>query len=61
MMQPVIVNLDTLATHGKHATPVITARETITTRADYANKYATTLQTTSYNFTDRSTTSEMFS
>ena len=52
-------SLDTLATHGKHATPVVTARETLTTRTDYVNIYASTLQTTSYNFTASSTTSEM--
>ena len=51
--------LDTLATHGKHATAVVTARETLTTRTDYVNKYASTLQTTSYNFIASSTTNEM--
>ena len=39
--------LDTLVTHGKHATPVVTVRETLTTRTDNVNKYASTLQTTS--------------
>ena len=32
-------HLGTLATHGKHATPVITARGTLTL-IDYVNKYA---------------------
>ena len=49
--------LDTLATHSKHAIPVV--GETLTTRTDYVNKYASILQTTSYNFTGSETTGEM--
>ena len=49
--------LDTLATHNKHATPVVA--ETLTTRTDYVNKYASILQTTSYNFAGSNTTGEM--
>lgn len=43
--------LDTLATHSKH--PVLT------TNTDYVNSYNSTLQTTSYNFTETANTGEM--
>ena len=49
--------LDTLATHCKHATPVV--GETVMIRIDYVNKCASVLHTTSYNFTGSNTTGEM--
>ena len=43
--------LDTLATNKQHPTPVVKGRDVLTTRTDYVNRYPSTLQTTSYNFT----------
>ena len=50
--------LDTLTTHKQHPTPALQDKAILTTRTDYVNKHASTLQTTSYNFTATNTTSE---
>ena len=51
--------LDTLATNKQHATPVVQNHEVLTTRTDYVNKYPSTLQVTSYNFSETATTPEV--
>ncbi len=51
--------LDTLTTNKQYATPVVNAQEVLTTRTDYVNKYSSTLQTTSYNFSSTNTTPEI--
>ena len=51
--------LDTLATHNKRATLSITEEVPLTTKSDYANKYPSTLQTTSYNFLGTGATAEI--
>lgn len=51
--------LDTLTTHGKHATPAVTSRDILTTHTDYVNKHPSVLQVSSYNFTATATTKEM--
>ncbi len=51
--------LDTLATHSKHATLCIAQEEPLTTKTDYVNSYPSTLQTTSYNFSGTETTAEI--
>lgn len=51
--------LDTLTTHGKHATPSVVGQNVLTTHTDYVNKHPSVLQVTSYNFTATATTSEM--
>ena len=51
--------LDTLATHNKQATLCMQDGVTLTTKADYVNKYPSTLQTTSYNFSSTGTTAEI--
>ncbi len=51
--------LDTLATCKQYTTPVVRGKEVLTTRTDYVNKYPSTLQTTSYNFTATATTGEV--
>ena len=51
--------LDTLTTHCKHSTPVVSGHDTLTTYTDYVNCYPSILQTTSYNFTGTKTTSEV--
>lgn len=51
--------LDTMATHKLHATLCVKGSEHTTTRTDYVNKYASTLQTTSYNFPSTETTGEV--
>ena len=51
--------LDTLTTHGKHATPSVVGDHVLTTHTDYVNRYPSVLQTTSYNFTATSTTYEL--
>ena len=51
--------LDTLTTHCKHGTPVVSGHDTLTTYTDYVNCYPSTLQTTSYNFTGTKTTREV--
>ena len=50
--------LDTLTTHKQHPIPVLHGKDILTTRTDYVNKYSSTLQTTSYNFTATDTTVE---
>lgn len=51
--------LDTLATHNKQATLCIQDSVPLTTKTDYVNKYQSTLQTTSYNFSSTGTTAEI--
>lgn len=51
--------LDTLATNKQYSTPVVAGKDIITTRTDYVNRYPSTLQTTSYNFSGTATTPEM--
>ena len=51
--------LDTLATCKQHSTPTVRGSEVLTTRTDYVNRYTSTLQTTSYNFTATKTTTEI--
>lgn len=51
--------LDTMATHKLHATLCVKGSEHTTTRTDYVNKYASTLQRTSYNFPSTETTGEV--
>lgn len=48
--------LDTLTTCKQYATPAVQGKDVLTTRTDYVNKYASVLQTTSYNFTGMRTT-----
>ena len=52
-------HLDTLTTHHQFQNPVVKGRETPTTYTDYANRYASVLQTTNYNFTATGTTPEL--
>ena len=42
--------LDTMTTHNQYSSPVVNGYSPQTTHTDYVNKYASTLQTTSYNF-----------
>ena len=51
--------LDTMATNKQHATLCVKGSEHLTTRTDYVNKYASVLQTTSYNFPSTKTTGEI--
>jgi len=51
--------LDTLITCQQYATPTVRGNESTTTRTDYVNKYTSTLQTTSYNFTGTQSTTEI--
>ena len=51
--------LDTLTTCKQYATPTVRGNEILTTRTDYVNKYTSTLQTTSYNFTGTQSTTEI--
>ena len=51
--------LDTLTTCKQYTTPVVQGKEILTMRTDYVNKYPSTLQTTSYNFTATGTTDEV--
>lgn len=50
--------LDSLVTHKQYATPVVQGSPILTTHTDYVNRYPSTLQTTSYNFTGTQTTPE---
>ena len=50
---------DTLFTNRQHRTPVVQGHDTLTTHTDYVNKYPSTLQTTSYNFSSTKTTGEL--
>ena len=52
--------LDTLTTNKQYATPVVANKEILTTRTDYVNKHPSTLQTTSYNFSETKTTLKMW-
>lgn len=51
--------LDTMATHRQHGTLCVQGSEHLTTRTDYANKYPSTLQVTSYNFPETASTAEL--
>ena len=51
--------LDTLATHNKQGTLCIQDSVPLTTNEDYVNKYPSTLQTTSYNFSSTGTAAEI--
>lgn len=51
--------LDTLTTCTQYTSPVVRRQEVLTTRTDYVNKHPSVLQTTSYNFSKTSTTSEV--
>lgn len=51
--------LDTLTTNKQYSLPTVQGHDTLTTRTDYVNKYPSTLQTTSYNFSATDTTSEL--
>lgn len=51
--------LDTTATHRQHGTLCVRGAESLTTRTDYTTKYASTLQTTCYNFPPTGTTGEL--
>ena len=51
--------LDTLVTNKQYATPIVRNQEVLTTRTDFVNKYPSTLQVTSYNFSETSTTPEV--
>ena len=46
-----------MTTHRLHKTP--TVKDVLTTHTDYVNKYPSTLQTTSYNFSKTETTKEL--
>lgn len=51
--------LDTMTTHKLHSTLSIQGSEPLTTYTDYVNKYPSTLQTTSYNFSGTDSTGEI--
>lgn len=51
--------LDTLTTCKQYGIPTLEGQQVLTTRTDYVNKYPSTLQTTSYNFTSSLTTEEI--
>lgn len=51
--------LDTTATHRQHGTLCIKGAKSLTTRTDYTTKYASTLQTTCYNFPSTNTAGEL--
>ena len=55
----VTIQLDMLMTCKQYATPTVRGNEILTTRTDYVDKYASTLQTTSYNFTGTQSTTEI--
>ena len=48
-----------MVTHNQHATPMVQGEQVLTTHTDYVNKYPSTLQTTSYNFTGTKLTPEL--
>ena len=50
--------LDTTYTHNLHKATALTDKPETTTRTDYANTYASVIQTTSVMFLDTSTTAE---
>ena len=51
--------LDTLTIYKQYANPVVQGHDIVTTRTDYVNKYASVLQTTSYNFSCTDSTPEV--
>ncbi len=51
--------LDTLSTHHQYTTPTVRGKDILSTHTDYVNRYPSVLQTTSYNFTGSSTTTEL--
>lgn len=51
--------LDTMATHRLQRTPCVGGKQALTTFTDYVNRYPSTLQVTSYNFTGTETTGEL--
>ena len=50
---------DTLTTCKQYKIPVVQGKDALTTRTDFANKYPSLLQTTSYNFTATTTSVEV--
>ena len=50
--------LESLATHGKHATLCILGNVSLATKTDFVTKYPAVLQTSSYNFAQTKTTTE---
>lgn len=52
--------LDTLDTHNKHSTLCIQGNVPLATKTDFVTKYPVVLQTSSYNFTETKTTTELF-
>ena len=52
-------HLDTLTTCKQYPSAAVQGKDVLTTRTDYVNKYASVLQTTSYNFTKTQTTPEL--
>ncbi len=52
--------LDTLTTCKQYKTPTVNGQEILTTRTDYVSSHPAVLQTTTYNFTETSTTSEKY-
>ena len=51
--------LDTLVTHNKHAMLCFNDNVPLTTKTDFVTKYPSVLQTSSYNFTETNTTTEV--
>ena len=51
--------LDTLATHNKHSRLCIQGNVPLATKTDFVTKYPAVLQTSSYNFTETKTTTEL--
>ena len=51
--------LDTLTTKKQYSLPTVHGHDILTTRTDYVNKYPSTLQTTSYNFSSTCKTAEL--
>jgi len=56
---PAGFRLVTMAMHRLHKTPVVKGKDVLTTYTDYLNRYPSTLQTTSYNFSGTHTTQEV--
>jgi len=50
--------LDTMAMHKLHKTPVVHGMQALTTHTDHVNRYPSTLQPSSYNFTRTAATPE---
>ena len=51
--------LDTMASHRLQRTPCVGGKQAVTTFTDYVNRYPSTIQVTSYNFTGSKTTGEL--